>query len=538
MADPFSISVSVITLLHIFGEISGSLKGASEDYRHASEQLNHALLLRKIFESGPVQASNTSPIQLEEALAAARDSLSKISKSFPSIASSDTKKFRLWWAAKGKRKYHKSLSQLKEIESAFMFPIGLRLLEQLNQIDQAFKKINDQVQPYEHAEALQGRPISKIARRPMLSEKRQSSPLNALVHKFDNWLTNYFGIDAIFIVSKDDHKNVYSAYVKWHFSGSCILNGSFTSSWPTWPELAVRSKFRVQNIVPADSEIVKACSLADGIDVALLNKIKELFSSGKAHPNDTTPDNLTLLRFAVRGGNFELVKALLDYGADPELTFGIWETSPLDNAFYCGRPDIVRLLLSAKADLGYVNRRGWSPVTYMWDPLVSNIHTIELLDICAEKSFDLWESQDLLGWSPLHRAAAFGCDKDIKKLISIINRRASWNMVTLDLKWQPLQCAVRYGNLSTLNALTKSMVPNDWLELLDVRGWTPLHLAAQSGSEEMMSKLFEVGADPSILSDQSYISIPEGLQNQELTPQMIAKQYGYEHIYEKARKSC
>ena len=213
-------------------------------------------------------------------------------------------------------------------------------------------------------------------------------------------------------------------------------------------------------------------------------------------------------------------------------------SSPLNNAFYCGRPDIVRQLLTAKADLEYVNRRGWSPIPYLWDPMGSNPRTIELLDICAEKSFDLWESQDLLGWTPLHRAAAFGHDKDIKKLTSVMNGRASWDMVTLDLKWRPLHCAVRYGNVSTFNVLVKDITACDWLGLVDLRGWTLLHLAAQSGSEEMMFKLFEAGAVPSILSNASGISVPEGLDNRELTPQMIAQQCGYQDIYEKAREAA
>lgn len=213
-------------------------------------------------------------------------------------------------------------------------------------------------------------------------------------------------------------------------------------------------------------------------------------------------------------------------------------SSPLDNAFYCGKPGIVRQLLAVKADLEYVNHRGWSPIPYMWDPVASNPHTIELLDICAEKSFDLWESQDLLGWTPLHRAAAFGHGKDIKKLTNVMGGQASWNMVTLDLKWRPLHCAVRYGNLSTLNVLVNNVTPCDWLGLVDLRGWTPLHLAAQSGSEEVILKLFEAGADPSILSDASGISVPQGLENQELTPQMIAQQCGYQDIYEKARKTA
>ena len=132
----------------------------------------------------------------------------------------------------------------------------------------------------------------------LLASSRQRRPptLNALVHKFDNWMTNCLGLDASIIISRDERRNVYGAYFRWPLKGAWVLKGSFTSSWPTWPEFTIRSKFRVQNIVPADSEVVKTCSLADRIDGGSLIKIKELFSSRKAHPNDTTPDNLTLMR--------------------------------------------------------------------------------------------------------------------------------------------------------------------------------------------------------------------------------------------------
>jgi hypothetical protein len=126
------------------------------------------------------------------------------------------------------------------------------------------------------------------------SRQRRTPTLNALVYKFDNWMANYLGLDVSIIISRDERRNVYSAYFRWPLKGVWTLNWSLTSSWPTWPQLTIRSKFRVQNIVPADSEIVKTCSLR--IDDNSLIKIRELFSSGKAHPNDTTPDNLTLMR--------------------------------------------------------------------------------------------------------------------------------------------------------------------------------------------------------------------------------------------------
>jgi hypothetical protein len=170
------------------------------------------------------------------------------------------------------------------------------LSEQLEQIKSTLTQIYEQVGPHEDKGKSQKNTTSEGSLLLLSSRQRRPPTLNALVHKFDNWMTNYLGLDASLIISRDERRNVYSAYFRWPLKGAWVLSGSLTSSWPTWPELSIRSKFRVQNTVPADADIVKACSIADRIDDTSLIKIKELFSSGKAHPNDTTPDNLTLMR--------------------------------------------------------------------------------------------------------------------------------------------------------------------------------------------------------------------------------------------------
>ena len=64
--------------------------------------------------------------------------------------------------------------------------------------------------------------------------------------------------------------------------------------------------------------------------------------------------------------------------------------------------------------------RGPRPVTYS---IRSSrfLHTAQLLNICAEQGLDEgdWNSQDGLGWTILHRAAAFGRSKDLTKLVNL-----------------------------------------------------------------------------------------------------------------------
>jgi hypothetical protein len=115
-----------------------------------------------------------------------------------------------------------------------------------------------------------------------------------------------------------------------------ICHLAFDGYWPSLP----RIRLRQQRIIPSDSEIILACSNG------AIPRAEMILRSGDAHPNDRTPDNITVFRVshsnvpirlfhvlilipsqhAVRTGNRDLVKLLLKHGADPNLTFGNFDT--------------------------------------------------------------------------------------------------------------------------------------------------------------------------------------------------------------------
>jgi ankyrin repeat protein len=118
----------------------------------------------------------------------------------------------------------------------------------------------------------------------------------------------------------------------------------------------------------------------------------------------------------------------------------------------------------------------WTSVRYIYDLQLTNLHTIELLDICAARDFDQWDTQDAVGWTIFHRASAFERGCDIKKLL---NLRVSFDIYTFTLNWLPIFCSVKFGNESTFNFLV-DLIPSSALPTLkDSRGWTLLHLAAK-----------------------------------------------------------
>lgn len=195
----------------------------------------------------------------------------------------------------------------------------------------------------------------------------------------------------------------------------------------------------------------------------------------------------------------------------------------------------MRLLLNAKADIEYINRREWSSARYLYDPQGINPYSLGVLDICARLDLDHWNSQDAVGWTILHRASAFGQGSDIKKLL---NLGAYSEVKTYILNWLPIFCAVAFGNESTFSFLADLTQAKNLPKLQDSRGWTLLHIAARNGSEALITKLLLLKLDPVSKSDKSTVSVPEGLPVEELTPREIAKFCGNHEAYDRALKNA
>jgi hypothetical protein len=104
-----------------------------------------------------------------------------------------------------------------------------------------------------------------------------------------HWMSSYLGISIDLIVSQVDGRNVHNIIVRCPLSSSKVLKSKIQTSWAPWPSLWMYPFIRIQNVIPSTSSIVEACQQGDTM------RIKELMSSGNAHPNDTTADKKTLL---------------------------------------------------------------------------------------------------------------------------------------------------------------------------------------------------------------------------------------------------
>jgi ankyrin repeat protein len=205
----------------------------------------------------------------------------------------------------------------------------------------------------------------------------------------------------------------------------------------------------------------------------------------------------------------------------------------LNIAFLYGHPEIARMLLRAKADLDYVNRRMWTSPRYIFDPELSKLDTSHLLEICLTEEFDQWNSPDAAGWTILHRAAAFGQARDVTTLIVM---GADTTAKVSVMYWMPIHCAAKFGNLSTFDVLADKFPRHALKNLTDSRGWTFLHLAAASGSLDLLVSLLCRRLSPDLRSNASHLSVPQGLEGVEATPLDIARACGQQDVYLRSLK--
>lgn len=135
--------------------------------------------------------------------------------------------------------------------------------------------------------------------------------------------------------------------------------------------------------------------------------------------DDTDKDGTTVLMIASANGNNDLVKILLQAGADVNYT--IRQDSPqqgrgaLTSAIYSGEGAVVETLLSAGAKTTLPDKHGWFPVHYA--AYYENLGALHALKL-NNANFDINTSAGR-GESPLMIAAQYGKTEAIKYLLSI-----------------------------------------------------------------------------------------------------------------------
>lgn len=229
----------------------------------------------------------------------------------------------------------------------------------------------------------------------------------------------------------------------------------------------------------------------DAIKEGDIEHVRELLENG-ANPNKRDSDGylpLTLVTSAEFNVSVEIAALLLEYGADPNRPDSL---PPLFNASSVGDLELVRLLVDRGADVN----KPWETLgrTPLW-VAAQDGHTqiVEyLLDRGASPN-----QRDTSGWTPLHAAAISGKLEIVKLLLE----RGTYTDADRE---SCLREAAAYGRSKVVKLLiVQGTDPNKG----DEEGYTALHNAARRNDFETVKMLLLHGADPSIKSKRGTLPI-------------------------------
>lgn len=208
-----------------------------------------------------------------------------------------------------------------------------------------------------------------------------------------------------------------------------------------------------------------------------LNILKETIS--KEDLDSKSQLGWTLLTYACMSGHEDVVRYLLEAGADPNLTGDGWV--PLHEAANRGFEAIVKLLVSFGADTD-VRNDGMSPLH------VACVRGYaEVAQVLVEMGADV-NAQDEIGLTGLHHAAARGYCDIVRHLVE----SGADISVEDDVGWIPLDFAIDWGKGEIVKVLLDAgSDPNS----VDRDGMMPLHHAANEGAVSVVQVLLEYGAD-------------------------------------------
>ena len=188
---------------------------------------------------------------------------------------------------------------------------------------------------------------------------------------------------------------------------------------------------------------------------------------------------------ASEDGHFEMVKILLDKGADMAVVNQDGDT-PLINAVYYGHIEVARLLLDRGANLFVTNNNGSTPLI-----IAAVYNHFELVEFLLDKGADQ-TVVDQDGDSSLMCAILRGHLEVVRLLL---DRGASLTTYN-NAGFSPLSFAANHGHPNIVKLLLERGAD---LTITCQHGNPPTHYAAQNGHLEVVRLLLDKGADQTII---------------------------------------
>jgi ankyrin repeat protein len=270
--------------------------------------------------------------------------------------------------------------------------------------------------------------------------------------------------------------------------------------WSNWFDLHVEGP----SINRPDRQCLTGGPIYYASRLCLKEIVHDLISEQRYDINERTTWGTTALVIACHVGNIDIVKLLLDAGADVAIAdCDRW--GPLHIACERGDIKIVKLLLESGADISSATLGSWTPLLVAC--YIGHAHIVKLLlDRGANPS-----DSNSSGRTSLHMACCIGNSKIAKLLLD-----KGANVSAVDyLDWTPLHTACCEGTAAELVEVLLEAGADHSVPLND--GWTALHQACRRGSVEIVRLLLKSGADLSAVGCG-------------LTPLQLACKYGHLEI--------
>ncbi|GAB6033378.1 hypothetical protein CHUAL_013141 [Chamberlinius hualienensis] len=234
-----------------------------------------------------------------------------------------------------------------------------------------------------------------------------------------------------------------------------------------------------------------------------VDEVQQLLMMG-VDPDSTNEDGLTALHQCCIDNNEEMMKLLIEFGANVNAEDSERWT-PLHAAATCGHLSLVKYLISKGANLLAVNADGNMPydicedettLDYIESEMSRRGVTQELIDDTrgavertmlndlkwtAQHNGDL-ENRDGFNASPLHIAAANGYLSVVEFLLE---HNVSTDVVDGDL-WQPIHAAACWGHLDVLEVLVQNGAS---LDAKTKNGETPFDICEDIEMKERMMQI-------------------------------------------------
>ena len=228
-----------------------------------------------------------------------------------------------------------------------------------------------------------------------------------------------------------------------------------------------------------------------------INEVRRLLSFGMMDINCVRVgrySSSTPLGEAAKAGRIEMVKLLLDNGAEVDMACGKGNgDTPLTWASWSGYKDVVKLLLKRGADPNKADKYGCTPLHHIIHSFFS-FNSLKLKESVVKLLLDGGadsNKSDRHGRTPLYLAAEDGLQGVVKLLI---DGGASPNNIDADGK-TPLHLAAKDGHKDVVRLLLHAGADAD-LDKTDGDGRSPLHWAAQGNHKVVVQLLVDWGAVP------------------------------------------